>query len=60
MAPAAVVVKSSDLVARRIAREAYARPWLQKPISKFIPVELFDGSWCRSLPPPCIFIYLAI
>lgn len=64
MAPAAAavvvaVVKSSDLVARRIARQAYERPWLQKPASKLN----FLLSWsldrvcvCRSLLPCCIFV----
>jgi len=55
MAPAAAavvgaVVKSSDLVARRIARQAYERPWLQKPASELI----FLLSW--SLLPCCIFV----
>lgn len=59
MAPAAAavvgaVVKSSDLVARRIARQAYERPWLQKPASKLI----FLLSW--SLNRVCVSVAAAL
>lgn len=42
------VVKSSDLVARRLARQAYERPWLQKPKSKFdLSIDRVCRGRCR-------------
>ena len=56
------VVASSDLAARREARKAYDRPWLQKPASKFdfYSCRVFDGSGLGSGFLGCIIAYIAI